>query len=290
MTSRPEFSTPSDTEIVSRFVLAAPRELVWAAWTTPEHLRHWMLGPDGWAMPVCEVDLRPGGAWRYGWVRDDGGEMTMTGTYVEVEPPERLVSVQSWGPGWPETVNTLLLSEDAGRTTITQRMRFPSVQDRDAALATNMAEGMTASIDRLAAHLSRRNPMSVPMKFELVPVPVSDVDRAKAFYQDTLGWELDVDVSPADGVRIVQLTPPASACSILLSTGLAEVEMPVGSLRGLHLVVADIEKARQALVERGVGMGEIVVMGEGSRTVKYSGFTDPDGNAWTLQEMVWREF
>ena len=123
------------------------------------------------------------------------------------------------------------------------------------------------------------------MKLELVPVPVADVDRAKAFYTDQLGFTADVDVQPADGVRVVQLTPPGSACSIGMGTGLAAYEATPGTVRGLHLVVDDIEKARAELAGRGVEMGEIQDVGGG---VKYAGFTDPDGNSWTLQEMAWR--
>ena len=123
------------------------------------------------------------------------------------------------------------------------------------------------------------------MKLELVPLPVTDVDRAKAFYTDQLGFVADVDVAPAPGVRVVQLTPPGSACSIGLGTGLAAYEAAPGSIRGLHLVVDDIEKARAELIGRGVDMGEIQDVGGG---VSYAGFSDPDGNSWTLQEMAWR--
>jgi predicted enzyme related to lactoylglutathione lyase len=125
----------------------------------------------------------------------------------------------------------------------------------------------------------------VDMKLELVPVPVSDVDRAKAFYAEQLGFVVDVDVRPADGVRVVQLTPPGSACSIGLGTGLAAYEAPPGSVRGLHLVVDDIEQARAELVGRGVEVGEVQDVGGG---VRYAGFDDPDGNSWTLQVMPWR--
>jgi catechol 2,3-dioxygenase-like lactoylglutathione lyase family enzyme len=90
---------------------------------------------------------------------------------------------------------------------------------------------------------------------ELVPVPVSDVDRAKAYYSEQLGFHVDVDVRPAGGVRIVQLTPPGSACSITLTTGIPWLDMPAGSLRGLHLVVSDIEEARAALIGRGAEVG-----------------------------------
>ena len=80
------FTTPSDLEIVATRVFEAPRELVFDAWTSPEHLPHWMLGPTGWTMPVCEIDLRPGGAWRFVWRKDDGSEMAMHGIYDEVIP------------------------------------------------------------------------------------------------------------------------------------------------------------------------------------------------------------
>ena len=123
------------------------------------------------------------------------------------------------------------------------------------------------------------------LKFELVPIPVTDVDRAKAFYADRVGFVVDVDVRPADGVRVVQLTPPGSGCSIGLGTGLAAYEAAPGSIRGLHLVVDGIEKARAELIGRGVDVGEIQDVGGG---VRYAGFADPDGNGWTLQEMAWR--
>lgn len=123
------------------------------------------------------------------------------------------------------------------------------------------------------------------MKLELVPIPVADVDRATAFYAERLGFVVDVDVRPADGVRVVQLTPPGSACSIGLGTGLAAYEAAPGSVRGLHLVVADIGAAREELVARGVAVGPVEDVGGG---VRYAGFSDPDGNGWTLQEMAWR--
>jgi predicted enzyme related to lactoylglutathione lyase len=123
------------------------------------------------------------------------------------------------------------------------------------------------------------------MKLELVPLPVADVDRAKAFYVG-LGFVEDVDVTPAPGVRVVQLTPPGSACSISMGTGLPlYTESPPGSVKGLHLVVADIEAARADLVARGVEVAEVQDVGGG---VRYAGFADPDGNALTLQEMSWR--
>jgi predicted enzyme related to lactoylglutathione lyase len=124
------------------------------------------------------------------------------------------------------------------------------------------------------------------MKLELVPVPTSDLERSKAFYVVQAGFALDVDVQPSPNVRIVQLSPPGSACSILLSTGLPGISgMAPGSIRGLHLVVADIEAARRELLGRGVEVAPVVDVGGG---VRYAGFEDPDGNTLTLQEMAWR--
>lgn len=147
------FTTPSEREIVITRVVDAPRGLVFEAWTRPEHLPHWMTGPEGWTMPVCEIDLRPGGAWHFVWRGSDGTEMEMSGLYQEITPPERLVATESWGGDWPETLNTLTLTEEDGKTTITQTVLYPSQEARDAALATGMKEGMSVSFDRLAEHL-----------------------------------------------------------------------------------------------------------------------------------------
>jgi predicted lactoylglutathione lyase len=123
--------------------------------------------------------------------------------------------------------------------------------------------------------------MSVPMmKLENVPVPVSDVDRAKAFYEK-IGFRLDVDTRPTETMRVVQFTPPGSACSIVFGTGMGEItEMIPGSLKGLHLLVDDINTARSALMNRGIPVGEISDVSG----VMYAGFSDPDGNLWLLQE------
>jgi predicted enzyme related to lactoylglutathione lyase len=124
------------------------------------------------------------------------------------------------------------------------------------------------------------------LKLELVQVPVSDVDRSLAFYTDQLGFVLDVDVRPMEGMRVVQLTPPGSACSILMGTGMGESSsMRPGSQKALHLVVADIAAARQELLDRGVDVAEVIDVGGG---VLYAWFADPDGNSLALQEMPWR--
>ena len=120
-------------------------------------------------------------------------------------------------------------------------------------------------------------------KLELVPVPVSDVDRAKAFYTEKAGFNEDHDVRPTDEMRVVQLTPPGSACSIVLGTGI--VDSPPGSVRGLHLVVSDIDAARTELAGRGVDVGEVQDLGG----ILYVPFRDPDGNSWTLQEIRARD-
>jgi uncharacterized protein YndB with AHSA1/START domain len=147
------FTTPSDREVVMTRVFDAPRSLVWEAWTNPEHVPQWLLGPEGWTMPVCEIDLRPGGEWHFVWRRTDGTEMEMRGEYREVAPPERLISTESWGGDWPETLNTLILTEEDGKTTMTQTVLYPSREARDAALGTGMQDGASQSFDRLAEHL-----------------------------------------------------------------------------------------------------------------------------------------
>jgi catechol 2,3-dioxygenase-like lactoylglutathione lyase family enzyme len=130
-------------------------------------------------------------------------------------------------------------------------------------------------------------------KLELVIVPVTDVDRAKAFYHDRVGFGLDVDVSPTDGIRVVQLTPPGSACSIAIGVGIGQSEP--GSTKGLHLVVTDAEAARAELAERGVDISEPFHFGaEGKTDGVHPGrddygtfltFDDPDGNTWLVQEV-----
>ena len=116
-------------------------------------------------------------------------------------------------------------------------------------------------------------------KLELVNVPVSDVDRAKAFYADQVGFHVDNDAVVSDEIRFVQLTPPGSACSIAIGTGLTDATP--GSVAGLQLVVDDIEGARTELLERGVAVSEVQVFPWGS----FVFFSDPDGNAWSVQQL-----
>ena len=149
------FTTPSEREVAMTRVFDAPRRLVFDAWTGPEHVPHWMLGPEGWTMPVCEIDLRPGGAWRFVWRRSNGTEMEMNGVYREIKPPERLVSTENWGADWPETLNTVVLSEKDGKTTMTLTVLYPSKEAREAALKTGMKDGASQSFDRLAEYLRK---------------------------------------------------------------------------------------------------------------------------------------
>ena len=128
--------------------------------------------------------------------------------------------------------------------------------------------------------------------FELVVVPVSDVDRAKEFYINQAGFELLVDTSAGPDFRVVQLVPPGSACAIAIGTGIGS--MPPGSLHGLHLVVSDIEAARGELVGRGVDVSEFFHFGPGGQEEgldpdrqdygSFVAFTDPDNNSWLVQE------
>jgi predicted enzyme related to lactoylglutathione lyase len=120
-------------------------------------------------------------------------------------------------------------------------------------------------------------------KLELVAVPVSDVDRAKAFYTEKAGFTADHDHTVSDQIRFVQLTPPGSACSIALGTGI--IDTPPGSVQGLQLVVADVEAARAELVERGMEVSEVQTFPWGS----FVFFSDPDGNGWAVQQLPARE-
>jgi len=146
-------TTPTDRELTITRTFNAPRALVFEAYTSPEHLPHWLLGPPGWTMPVCEIDLRPGGAWHWVWRHSNGKEMEMRGVYKEVVPPERVVSTESWGGDWPETVNTVVFSEKDGKTTLSITILYTSKEARESALNTGMTKGMTMSYDRLDAHL-----------------------------------------------------------------------------------------------------------------------------------------
>jgi catechol 2,3-dioxygenase-like lactoylglutathione lyase family enzyme len=127
------------------------------------------------------------------------------------------------------------------------------------------------------------NPEKPEMKLEVVPVPVANIDRARDFYVEKVGFNLNFDSRPSETVRVVQLTPPGSGCSIVIGTGLGEIsEMKPGSVKGLHLVVRNVAEVRDLLTGRGVRVGEII---EYPRGIKFAHFSDPDGNSWALQEI-----
>ncbi len=121
------------------------------------------------------------------------------------------------------------------------------------------------------------------LKLEVVPMPVADVDAAKAFYTEKVGFNLDHDVEPGNGMRVVQMTPPGSACSVVIGVGLPLGEP--GSVKGVQLVVEDIDAVREAMAGRGVPIGEVQQLGpEGAPGSRFAFFEDPDGNMWAVQE------
>ena len=152
-----KLTTPSDRELAMSRVFDAPRQLVFDAHTKPDLVRQWLLGPPGWSMPVCEMDVRVGGKYRYVWRHDrEGTEMGMGGVYREIVAPERIVNTEkfdeSWYPG--EAVDTLVLVEQRGKTTLTLTVRYESWEARDAVLKSGMESGVAASYDRLAELLA----------------------------------------------------------------------------------------------------------------------------------------
>lgn len=126
------YSTPSDRELVITRTFDAPRSFVWTAFTDPKHLPNWHTGPEGFTMPVCEIDLRPGGSWRYGWRNAQGREFGATGTYREIDPPSRIVHVTNFDG--EENTSTTTFIEENGRTTVTVSMLFASKASRDQGL------------------------------------------------------------------------------------------------------------------------------------------------------------
>ena len=153
-----KLTTRGDREIVITRAFDAPRKLVFDALTKPELVKQWLLGPDGWSMPVCEIDLKVGGKYRYVWRRDkDGTEMGMGGVYREIVAPERIVATekfdQSWYPG--EALGTFVLIEQAGKTTLTETILYESREARDGVLKSGMEKGIVASYDRLAKLLEK---------------------------------------------------------------------------------------------------------------------------------------
>lgn len=148
-----EVTAPRDREIVIRRQFNAPRQLVWGAHTKPELVRQWLLGPDGWTMEVCDIDLREGGRFRYEWHNEGGETMAMGGVFREIDAPNRMVHNELFDDDWTggETTVTTTLEESGGITTLTVSVMYSSNEARDAAAASGMTEGMAVGYDRLAA-------------------------------------------------------------------------------------------------------------------------------------------
>ena len=142
---------PSDREIQITRSFNAPASLVFEAWSKPKYLRRWLLGPPGWTMTACDVDLRVGGAYRYAWRKDDGAEMGMGGVYRDVKAPERIVATErfdeSWYPG--DALVTNVFAERAGVTTSTLTILYASKEARDIASQSGMSDGMEMGYARL---------------------------------------------------------------------------------------------------------------------------------------------
>ena len=151
---------PNDLEVVVIRDFQAPRSTVFDAWTKPELMSRWLLGPPGWTMPVCEMDLRVGGTFRWRWRNDAGAEFGFTGVFREVVRPSRLVHTQVYDPGTvggsmgAEALITAALTENRGVTTYTTTIRYQSKADRDAAMSTGMTDGMEQSFAQLDALLA----------------------------------------------------------------------------------------------------------------------------------------
>lgn len=273
------------SELVIRREFAAKRARVFAAHTEPALLKRW-FGPRGWRLTGCEIDLRPGGAWRYELQGPAGAAMTLNGVYLEIDPPNRLVMTERNPDCHARAAYEAVMTLDfAGDTVLTHTTRFPSDDIRDAVRDAGMARGVNEGLDRLAEIVEH----SMDWKIEMIPVPVTDVDRAKEFYADKLGFAVDVDHAVGDAFRIVQLTPPGSGCSIGIGINISE--MKPGDLIGVQLVVPDIQAAHRQLTDNGVNPSEIYhfedgkrVPGPGDRWNSFVSFADPDGNRWVVQE------
>jgi uncharacterized protein YndB with AHSA1/START domain len=157
MTNGLKMEAGADREVVVTRVIGAPRPIVFDAFTKPEIIKRWMLGPDGWTMPVCEMDLRAGGAYRWVWQKGENGtQMSVTGAFREVAAPERLVHTEKFDPPWypGEAVITTQFAEQGGKTALTLTIVYPSQETRDNVLKSDMKNGMEQSYARLERMLA----------------------------------------------------------------------------------------------------------------------------------------
>ncbi len=153
-----QVTTPSDREITMTRVFDAPRTLVFEALTRPELVRRWLGALEGWTFEVCEIDARVGGSYRYLWRHRDGSELGMRGTFLEVIPPERIVSTEVFDQSWyeGEAVGTVVLTERDGKTTVSTTIRYGSREIRDSVLRSPMESGVAAGYARLDELLATR--------------------------------------------------------------------------------------------------------------------------------------
>jgi uncharacterized protein YndB with AHSA1/START domain len=152
-----KFSTPSDREFVMSRTFNAPRDLVFAAYTKPEHMKQW-FSVEGWELTTCEVDLRPGGSYRYAWTGPDAAEMGFHGEFTEVEPPSRIVATEVFEGEYFEvmgggTINTMTFEESGGKTTITLTSLYKSHEAMESARSTGMEGGANETWNHLEAYL-----------------------------------------------------------------------------------------------------------------------------------------
>jgi uncharacterized protein YndB with AHSA1/START domain len=160
-----QVTLPSDREVKVARSFKAPRALVYKAFTDPQLVQRWLLGPPGWSMPVCEMDVRVGGRYRWRWRSDqDGSEFGFAGTFREVQPAAKLVHTEAYDPGtvgdsYPEkeTIVTVTFAEEGGVTTVTSLIDFGSKETRDAAIATGMTDGMEQSYQLLDELLRKQS-------------------------------------------------------------------------------------------------------------------------------------
>ena len=152
-----EVTTPSEREIKVMRRFDAPARLVFDFHTKPEHVQKWLLGPPGWSMPICEIDLRVGGRYRFVWHNDQSGvEFGVSGEYREIAVPSRIVQIERMDGCEGEVKGTLTLSESGGRTTLSVKLEFESQELRDRALKSGMTNGMAASYDRLEGQMGAK--------------------------------------------------------------------------------------------------------------------------------------
>ena len=194
-----EITTPSDREIMMTREFDAPRRLVFDAFTKPELVQRWLLGPPGWSMPVCEIDLRVGGRYRYVWRRDrDGTKMGMGGVYREIVAPERIVATErfdeAWYPG--EAVGTTVLGEQGTRTTLTQTMLYESRDARDAVLKSDMEKGV-ATTRKLVEKVQNR-PRTDLLRLEAL-LEETKINQTRSRFSVEAAWKrvaAEVGVAP----------------------------------------------------------------------------------------------